>query len=305
MLLKLDVLAIAVLTHVGFWTCDAQVCGRPALGNRIVGGTAAQEGDWPWQVDIQLDNNHVCGGSIITKDWVLSAAHCFPTPSLVSGYVLYLGRHQLNGFNRFEENRRVRRVIVAPGYSSPEEGDDMALVQMTSSVPWTDYITPICLPDANVQFPSGTRCYVTGWGHVSEGVSLSGLGPLQEVDVPIISQASCRSMYQQQPPADRVDILSDMICAGLREGGKDSCQGDSGGPLMCIKNKTWVQAGVVSFGIGCAQPNQPGVYARLTAFTSFIQRTIPDIQLFSGSAPSWAGRSGVLLTLLLSLVLLS
>ncbi|KAJ8347343.1 hypothetical protein SKAU_G00287440 [Synaphobranchus kaupii] len=293
MFLKSHSLIVAVLTTVGFWTCDAQVCGRPPLGNRIVGGTEAPEGAWPWQVDIQMDGSHVCGGTLITKDWVLSAAHCFPKSSPVSSYQLYLGRYKLNGLNQYEVLKKVWRVEVLPGYSSPQEGRDVALVQLASPVQWTDHIQPICLPDANVQFPSGTRCYVTGWGHVQEGEPLLGTGPLQEVEVPIIGQASCRSMYQLQPATDRVDILSDMICAGFKEGRKDSCQGDSGGPLMCPKNKTWVQAGVVSFGLGCAQPNQPGVYTRLSAFDSFIRSTVPEIQLFSRGSPNWAGGIGV------------
>ncbi|XP_035254094.1 serine protease 33 [Anguilla anguilla] len=305
MFFKSNILVIAVLTHLGFRTCDAQVCGYAPLGNRIVGGTAAPEGAWPWQVDIQMDGNHVCGGTIITKDWVLSAAHCFPEPSKVSSYVLYLGRQTLNGFNTHEVSRLVLRVVVAPGYSSPEEGRDFALVQLASPVDWTDRIQPICLPDADVLFPSGTLCYVSGWGYIQEGVPLAGTGPLQEVEVPIIAQSSCQSMYQLQPPADRVDILSDMICAGFQEGGKDSCQGDSGGPLMCPKNRTWVQAGVVSFGLGCAKPNQPGVYARATAFSSFVQRTVPDIQLFSRGAPSGPGAARkALLATLVSLALL-
>ncbi|KAI1884806.1 hypothetical protein AGOR_G00230290 [Albula goreensis] len=301
-----DVLpVITVLTAVGFWKCEAQVCGQAPLGNRIVGGTAAQEGFWPWQVDIQLGSDHVCGGSLITKDWVLTAAHCFPNPGVVSSYVLYMGRQQLSGFNQFETTSRVRRVVIPPGYSSPQEGQDMALIQLASPVKWTDHIQPICLPDANILFPSGTLCYVTGWGHIQEGVSLAGSGPLQEVEVPIIGQASCQSMYQLQPSSDRVAILSDMICAGFQQGGKDSCQGDSGGPLMCpMRNKTWVQAGVVSFGLGCAQPNQPGVYTKVSALSNFIRATIPEVQLFSHATSTWPIGLLVLVHALVALELL-
>ncbi|KAG9342957.1 hypothetical protein JZ751_015173, partial [Albula glossodonta] len=225
-------------------------CGGKGVAlHRIVGGAAAQEGFWPWQVDIQLGSDHVCGGSLITKDWVLTAAHCFPDPGAVSSYVLYMGRQQLSGFNQFETTSRVRRVVIPPGYSSPQEGQDMALIQLASPVKWTDHIQPICLPDANILFPSGTLCYVTGWGHIQEG----GSGPLQEVEVPIIGQASCQSMYQLQPSSDR----------------------------------TWVQAGVVSFGLGCAQPNQPGVYTKVSAFSNFIRATIPEVQLFSHATSTW------------------
>ncbi|KAK1798347.1 hypothetical protein P4O66_007810, partial [Electrophorus voltai] len=220
-------------------------CGRPPLVNRIVGGSEAQEGAWPWQVDIQVESTgHVCGGSIISRLWVLSAAHCFPNPSDVSSYRLYMGRYQLNGYNQFETLSRVRMVVIPEGYSNPQGGSDIALVQLSTPVTWSDRIQPVCLPSADLHFKSGTLCYVTGWGDIQEGVSISGTGTLRQVGVPIIDQASCSSMYQiHSSNSDPVVILPDMICAGYKEGGKDSCQGDSGGPLVCsVGNGTWIQA---------------------------------------------------------------
>ncbi|KAJ8399972.1 hypothetical protein AAFF_G00407020 [Aldrovandia affinis] len=303
-MLDLDVRVILLLAvSLGVQTCVAQVCGRPPLENRIVGGNDAQEGAWPWQVDVQTSlHGHVCGGSLITQEWVLSAAHCFPDPSDVSSYTLYMGRYQLNSFNQFEVSSLVSQVIVPSGYSDPQQGQDMALVQLASPVTWSNRIQPVCLPDASTLFPSGMRCYVTGWGNVQDGVSLPGAGTLQQVEVPIIGQASCQEMYQVQP-TDSVDILSDMICAGFQEGGKDSCQGDSGGPLVCpMVNGTWVQAGVVSFGLGCAQANQPGVYAKVSTFSEFIRNTVPEIQLFGRAPTRWANDMVVLANALASLL---
>ncbi|XP_023275782.1 prostasin-like [Seriola lalandi dorsalis] len=139
---------------------------------------------------------------------------------------------------------------------------------------------------------------------VSHSVPLQGVGTLQEVQVPIISQSSCQEMYQTNP-TERVDILYDMICAGYQEGGKDSCQGDSGGPLVCkMVNGTWVQAGVVSFGLGCAHANQPGVYTRLTTYSSFIGNTIPEIRLYGRADRNWCGRAAVLVSCLSTLLIL-
>ncbi|XP_061613076.1 polyserase-2 isoform X2 [Phyllopteryx taeniolatus] len=222
---------VATLLGVtGFLASYAQECGRPTLQeNRIVGGMDASDGAWPWQVSVQKDAGHVCGGSIITENWILSAAHCFPNPSDLSSYIVYAGWYYLNNVNPHHSAHRVSDVVIPSGYVEPH------------SVP------------------------------------LPGVGPLQEVQVPIISQASCRAMYQME----QVDILYDMICAGYQEGGKDSCQGDSGGPLVCqMVNGTWVQAGVVSFGLGCAEANQPGVYARLTSYSSFIRDNVPEAQLY-------------------------
>uniref|UniRef100_A0A3B3QZ76 Si:dkey-16l2.17 n=1 Tax=Paramormyrops kingsleyae TaxID=1676925 RepID=A0A3B3QZ76_9TELE len=231
------------------------VCGRRFLGNRIVGGNDVREGAWPWQVDIQMGSRgHVCGGSLIAKDWVLSAAHCFPKLADISSYRLYVGRHQLSGVNHHEVSSRVRRVVVPAGYTNPQDGQDVALVQLATPVQWSNWIQPVCLPSDDAVFPSGMQCYVTGWGHIREGGELRML---------VLAFTS-----------DQVDILPDMICAGFPEGGRDSCQGDSGGPLVCpMVNGTWVQAGVVSFGQGCAQPNRPGIYAKVSTFASFIRST--------------------------------
>ncbi|KAG7334604.1 hypothetical protein KOW79_001200 [Hemibagrus wyckioides] len=301
-------LVIAMLASGVFLipTCDTQECGKPLVGARIVGGSEARDGAWPWQVDIQMETSgHVCGGSIISRDWVLSAAHCFPDPSDVSSYHLYMGRYQLDGTNQFETVREVKRVVVAQGYSAPQEGKDVALVELSSPLTWTVHIRPVCLPNTNFQFNDGTMCYVTGWGDTQEGVSLSGAGTLREVGVPIIDQETCNSMYQVNSyNSDTVSILSDMICAGYQEGGKDSCQGDSGGPLVCsIGNGTWIQAGVVSFGLGCAQKNRPGVYARVSSFVGFIRSTVPDAQLLD-RACTRAAHSLMVLSVTLTAVML-
>ncbi|XP_008281494.1 serine protease 27 [Stegastes partitus] len=296
----------------GFWcltgilASNAQECGRPPLmENRIVGGMDASDGAWPWQVDIQKGSDgHVCGGSIITENWVLSAAHCFPNPSDVSAYIIYVGRYQLNNYNPHQSVHRVSRVVIPYGYNEPHSGKDVALVQLSSPVTWSDHVRPICLPASGTSFPGGMMCYVTGWGNIREDVPLSGVGTLQVVQVPIISQSSCQEMYQTDPK-EQVDILYDMICAGYQEGGKDSCQGDSGGPLVCqMVNGTWVQAGVVSFGLGCAHENKPGVYARLTSYSGFITDTIPEIRLHGRAHQNWCGRAVMLLSVLSTLLTL-
>ncbi|KAM6951349.1 serine protease 33 [Aplochiton taeniatus] len=287
----------------GILVCRAQECGQPPMGSRIVGGIDASEGAWPWQVDIQTqDGNHICGGSIISLDWVLSAAHCFPNPYDVSSYILYVGRNKLNGFNPYEKIHRINRVMVPPDYSDPHHGRDMALIKLSTPVTWTEHVQPICLPDSGTLFPEDMLCFVTGWGNIRDGVSLSGVGTLQQVQVPIISQSSCEQMYQTNP-TDTVDILYDMICAGFQTGGKDSCQGDSGGPLVCqMVSGTWVQAGVVSFGLGCAKVNRPGVYAKVSAFSDFIRSTVPEIQLYGRASQKWIAGLAVLASSLSTLL---
>ncbi|XP_026207708.1 serine protease [Anabas testudineus] len=297
----------AVFWHLtGILVSYAQQCGRPPLKeDRIVGGVDATHGAWPWQVDIQTDTDgHICGGSILTQNWVLSAAHCFPNPSDPTPYIVYVGRYQLNGINQRLSSHRVSQVVIPSGYTDPHSGYDLALVQLSSSITWSNYAQPICLPASSTVFPTDMLCTVTGWGNIREGVSLPGVGTLQEVQVPILSQSSCQQMYQTNP-TETVNILYDMMCAGYQQGGKDSCQGDSGGPLVCqMENGTWVQAGVVSFGLGCAQTNQPGVYTRLTSYSSFITRSVPEVQLYGRADHKWCGSATLWISSLLTLLFL-
>ncbi|XDV13461.1 hypothetical protein PO909_001861, partial [Leuciscus waleckii] len=270
--------------------CQLDVCGQAPLNNKIVGGQAATEGSWPWQVSLQSASfgGHFCGGSLINKDWVLSAAHCFQSSS---GTIwIYLGRRSQSGSNSYEQSRTASQVINHPNYNNPSNDNDIALLQLSSSVTFSDYIQPVCLAAAGSVIAAGTESWVTGWGVLQEG-STQIPDLLQEVMIPIVSNSDCNNDYG--------GITSNMICAGLTKGGKDSCQGDSGGPLVSKNSPQWIQCGIVSFGQGCAQPNFPGVYTRVSQYqdwinsymdsnqTGFIKlsssgfRSSPDLLLFS------------------------
>ncbi|XP_068102781.1 prostasin-like isoform X2 [Hyperolius riggenbachi] len=171
----------------------------------------------------------------------------------------------------------VSAIYVHPIYQGDGTSGDIALIRLQSPVPYTDYIMNICLPAQDVQFPSGLSCYVTGWGSIKQGVSLPAPQTLQMVQLPIIDQAQCNSMYHiNNPslPASQTLIQWDMICAGFPNGQKDACQGDSGGPLACKWNGSWLLAGLVSWGFGCAIANRPGVYTRVSAYSDWIQQHV-------------------------------
>ncbi|XP_075421223.1 serine protease 27-like [Ascaphus truei] len=263
-----------------------QACGIPLISDRIVGGKDATRGSWPWQVSLQTPATALCGGSLITDTWVLIAAHCFGTPVKTSEYTVYLGAYQLSDLKSSNTtvSMGVSRVIVHPDYMYEGSSGDVALVELERPVTFTKYILPVCLPSQAVQLVAGTRCWVTGWGDVKSGVSLPGPKTLQEVDVLLIDNMSCEAMYQSSLGYDtKIHLIhEDMICAGYKEGLRDSCQGDSGGPLVCNINNVWLQAGIVSWGYDCAKPNQPGVYTRVQTYQGWIRQYVPSIEFSDG-----------------------
>ncbi|XP_028616845.1 serine protease 27 [Grammomys surdaster] len=264
-----------------------RVCGHPRMFNRMVGGEDALEGEWPWQISIQRNGIHFCGGSLIAPTWVLTAAHCFSNTSDISIYQVLLGALKLQQPGPHALYVPVKRVERNPQYQGMASSADVALVELQVPVTFTNYILPVCLPDPSVVFESGMNCWVTGWGSSSEQDRLPNPRILQKLAVPIIDTAKCNLLYSKDVASDFQfeTIKDDMLCAGFAEGKKDACKGDSGGPLVCLVDQSWVQAGVISWGEGCARRNRPGVYIRVTSHHKWIHQIIPELQ-FQGKAGS-------------------
>ncbi|XP_041437458.1 transmembrane protease serine 2 [Xenopus laevis] len=233
------------------------------ISSRIVGGTNAVSGMWPWQVSLQYKTGALCGGSIISPKWIVTAAHCvYGSYSSASGWKVFAGTLTLPSY--YDPNGySVERIIAHPGYKSYNHDNDIALMILTDEITFGYTTQPVCLPNSGMFWEADTSCWISGWGSTFEGGYSST--DLKYADVPLIDSAKCNkyNMYNGR-------ITSSMMCAGYIYGGVDTCQGDSGGPLVTKKNGTWWLVGDTSWGDGCARPNKPGVYGNMTMFLQWI-----------------------------------
>ncbi|XP_035778324.1 trypsin-1-like [Anopheles albimanus] len=226
-------------------------------GNRIVGGFAIDISEAPYQVSLQRYGAHNCGGSIISKEWVLTAAHCTVGASPSSLAVRYGSSEHAAGGTLVP----VARIINHPKYNGNTISYDFSLLQLKQEVVFGEDAQPVDLPEQDDPVEDTTLCKVSGWGN-TQSVTES-TKTLRATYVPSVNQDECRKAY-----ANFGSITDTMLCAGFKNGGKDACQGDSGGPL--VANDQLI--GVVSWGYGCAVPGFPGVYARVASARDWIRQ---------------------------------
>ncbi|XP_063791268.1 prostasin-like [Pseudophryne corroboree] len=238
--------------------------------DRIVGGQDGDITSFPWQVSLWYNSQHACGASLISAQWLLSAAHCFPVEHSITDYTVVVGTTTLTNPGPDVQSVMIDSVYKNPAYTPDAYSWDIALVKLKSPVTFSNTVQPIRLPSASVQFPAGMQCSITGWGNTKPSVNLGGQQTLQVGKVTIISRRTCSCLYGINPTPETLTIQADMMCAGTTDGSVDACQGDSGGPLSCYTNNNWYQAAIVSWGDVCGTPNRPGVYISVPAYSSWI-----------------------------------
>uniref|UniRef100_A0A8C3FSK2 Peptidase S1 domain-containing protein n=1 Tax=Chrysemys picta bellii TaxID=8478 RepID=A0A8C3FSK2_CHRPI len=255
------------------------VLPSPLLGRNTVLGQDAKYGAWPWQVSVQRNGFHLCGGSLISKSWVVSVAHCFNPSVADSSYRVQLGENRIFGQNRIHSFSLVKRIIPHPCYNNVTSEADIALVELKNPIAFTATISPVGLLDASVRVPAGETCWVTGWGNTSpQSDNTFKLPP-----------------YVPQPK----DFCLDKASSGKAASGNmkpsrdgESTIGDGGGPLVCKKDRTWYLAGIASWfltttvnGVTRVVPGYPGVYNRLNSHNDWIKANVPGVTFIPNSAP--------------------
>jgi len=266
-------------------------CGVPAIkpdtSTNIVGGKDAIPYSWPWQVSITRKRNathfgHTCGGSLISNQWILSAAHCFGDTSLGT-YQIKLGVY--NQFNANEPGEKILKlseIHVNPKYATQGPKYDSSVLKLAEPVELTDHISPVCLPTKQdeEQPTGGTGVFLTGWGKIRAGPSNDPTVPigtnLQQLSIPLLSSEKCRSVVG----ANRADVL--LCFGGPEQKGKSACFGDSGGPAVYqnpAKSGQFEQIGVTSFGAGAGGATCQGysIYTKVSSSLDFIRQYVKDV----------------------------
>ncbi|XP_028833638.1 serine protease 56 [Denticeps clupeoides] len=235
--------------------------------SRIVGGSPASPGSWPWLVNLQLDGVLMCGGVLVDSSWVVTAAHCFAGSYSESYWTAVVGEFDITRADPDEQIMKVNRIMTHPKFNPKTFNNDIALVELNAPVMLSEYVTPVCLPSA-LEPPVGTPCLVAGWGSLYEDGPSADI--VMEAKVPLLPQSTCKSSLGKEL------VTNTMFCAGYLSGGIDSCQGDSGGPLIYQDRMSgrFQLYGITSWGDGCGEKGKPGVYTRVTAFSDWIQSEI-------------------------------
>uniref|UniRef100_A0A3B5B8W9 Chymotrypsin-like protease CTRL-1 n=1 Tax=Stegastes partitus TaxID=144197 RepID=A0A3B5B8W9_9TELE len=217
-------------------------CGRSMVNSYNAGVRNATPGSWPWQAALSANGSVFCGGSLITDEWVLTAAYCTT----------------VSGVNPNEVSRGIVANVCFPAYDPETYDNDICLLKLSAPVNFTDYIRPVCLAAANSTFYSGTS-FITGFGSTDNFGSNPNV--LQQVNIPRFGRRQCEC---EQP-----NVTRNMICAG----GQASCRGDYGGPLVNSNgpNSSWIQSGILSGDYDCATPRGPGVYTLVSRYQQWIE----------------------------------
>jgi len=244
-------------------------CGRRGAQNRVVGGHEAGAGEWPWQVYLQhrkegSTSSFSCGATILSQDWVLTAAHCVFEDRDPTSYTLTVGDHNVKQDDPYQVLHKVDKIILNPGYNRWSNVHDIALMKVAEPMKFDNpAVGPACLPNKG-QNNEGQFCYISGWGFTMKSKTDFWDERLQTVGSKIWQFADCQHHWRVR---ERYQM-----CFG--DGNVGGCMGDSGGPLACERQDgRYAVVGVTSYGDGeCTTPGVPSVWTKVSGYMDFIHQ---------------------------------
>ncbi|KAG7211723.1 hypothetical protein KM043_010969 [Ampulex compressa] len=243
--------------------CNDCVCGV-GRKTRIVGGNVTSVYEYPWLVSMTRRGTFYCAGSLITRRHILTAAHCLEGFEMRT-IKLVLADQDRSSLGPNAVVRRIKSIVMHEDFHTYTFNNDIAIIEMDRPVRVDGFIRTACLPEDKAIDYTGAMATVVGWGRTGESKPVSD--ELRKVSLPILSQEECdRAGYQKNR------ITENMFCAGYLEGERDACFGDSGGPLHVKGTFGHLEViGIISWGRGCARPNFPGIYTKLTNYLGWLK----------------------------------
>ncbi|KAM4534089.1 chymotrypsin-like elastase family member 2A [Odontesthes bonariensis] len=264
---------VVLLSCIGL-ICAEEPFNHNVHNERVIGGSDARPNTWRWQVSLQYDSYsdgyyyHICGGSIISSSYIMTAAHCILSMD-PNKYRVVVGEYNLYEYDGSEQFIRVDTVIVHPDWNDDlAKGNDIALLKLANPMYDNGFVEIATFPYPEQTLPHGFTCYITGWGlmdHIGSAPDKLQVAPINVVEHSVCSQHEWWGSI----------ALKTMVCAG-GDGVISGCQGDSGGPLNCLTDGTWTVHGVVSYGPAgmCNQVSKPTVFTRVSSFVEWIFSTM-------------------------------